>query len=183
LIDGVRPNDEFRSRLERGKELFEDYIIQGHTEIYVPGSRHTFRGHADQVSLSQAGMSYQVELGVPSGAIRGEDLNYRYKGLDGVYCSADECFVTASYFKDANFGVLVSVVSPAQMVRKTLHYLQFGVIPLNFTVPVLNGFHDFLDELFEIIPRVLITDSTLQDGSEARRLRDERKPFDGNAGV
>lgn len=177
LENGIKPNEEFRSRLERGKYLFEEYAIRGHAEIYVPGSRHVFLGQADQISLSNAGRAYLVQHGVPSDAIRGEDLNQRYKGTDGVYCSADECFVAASYFKDADFGTLVSVVSPGQMIRKTLHYIQFGVIPLNFTAPVLNGFHDYLDELFEMIPRILTTDSTLQGYSdEARQLRAERKP-------
>lgn len=178
LKSGLYPNEEFSARLNRGLELYTVYAGAGRdVEIYVPGSRHKYKGVADQISLSTAGRSYLIEHGVPDAAVRGEDLNLRYKGSDGVYGSADECFVAASFYKDANFGVLVSVSSPAQMLRKTLHYFEFGVVPLNFTASVQSGFHDYLDELFEQIPKVLTIDSTLQgDSAEAMRLRKERKP-------
>jgi hypothetical protein len=180
LRNGLYPNDEFRSRLDRGRELFETSKTGGNVEIYVPGSRHVFEGRADKISLSEAGRCYLIEQGVPAFAIHGEDLNVKYKGKAGVYGSADECFVAASYYRDSGFGVLASVCSPAQMLRKTLHYIEFGVIPLNFTVPVVAGFHDYLDELFEQIPRVLFGDSRLQgDSADAKKLRDERKPKDG----
>jgi hypothetical protein len=178
LRDGLFPNEEFRARLDRGRELFEAYHAAGRpVEIYVPGSRHTHEGTPDQVSLSAAGRTYLEQQGIPAISIRGEDLNQRYKGADGVYGSADECFVAAAYFRDGDFGVLGSVVSPAQMMRKTLHYIEFGVFPLNFTVPTLVSYHDYLDELFVKVPRVLAVDSTLQgDSEEARRLRNERRP-------
>jgi hypothetical protein len=180
LTDGVYPNDEFRARLNRGKEVFDRYRAVGdRVEVYVPGSRHVFQGRPDRISLSEAGRTYLISAGVPAAVIRGEDLNVRYKGADGVYGSADECFVTASYYKDAGFGTLVSVLSPTQMLRKTLHYIEFGVVPLNVTAPTMEGFHDYLDELFERIPRVLTVDSGLQhDSADARRLREERMPSD-----
>jgi hypothetical protein len=179
LRNGLYPNDEFSARLDRGRELFEIYKTGGDVEIYVPGSRHVFEGHTDQVSLSDAGRCYLIEQGVPASAIHGEDLNVKYKGEEGVYGSADECFVAASYYRDSGFGGLASVCSPAQMLRKTLHYIEFGVVPLNFTVPVVDEFHDYLDELFEKIPRVLFGDSRLQgDSADAKKLRDERKPKD-----
>jgi len=181
LTDGLYPNEEFQARLDRGKELFEMYSVEaGMVEIYVPGSRHVFEGRADRISLSEAGGRYLEQHGVPRRIIRGEDLNWRYKGKDGVYGSADECLVAASYFRDANYSTLASVVSPMQMLRKTLHYIEFGVVPLNYTVPILNAFHDYIEELFEQIPNVLSVDSTLQgDSAEAKRLREERKPKDG----
>jgi hypothetical protein len=180
LVDGLYPNAEFRARLDRGKELFDRYAADGgKVEIYVPGSRHTFEGRPDRVSLSDAGRSYLVSTGVPSSAIHGEDLNSKYKGSEGVYGSADECFVAASYYKDAQFGTLISVCSPAQMLRKTLHYIEFGVVPLNVTAPTLSGFHDYVEELFEKVPLVLAVDPTFQgDSAEARRLREERRPDD-----
>jgi hypothetical protein len=180
LRDGLYPNNEFSARLDRGRELFETYKTGGReVEIYVPGSRHVFEGRADQVSLSDAGRCYLIEQGVPASAIHGDDLNVKYKGEEGVYGSADECFVAASYYQDSEFGVLASVCSPAQMLRKTLHYIEFGVVPLNFTVPVVDEFHDYLDELFEKIPRVIFGDSRLQgDSADAKKLRDERKPKD-----
>jgi hypothetical protein len=180
LVDGLHPNDEFRARLNRGKELYDRYRGTGdRVEIYVPGSRHVFHGQPDRISLSEAGRAYLISTGIPEAAIHGEDLNVRYKGEDGVYGSADECFVAASHYKDAGLGTLVSVLSPAQMLRKTLHYIEFGVVPLNVTVPTLDGFHDYFDELFEKIPRVLTVDASLQHGSsDARRLREERTPSD-----
>ncbi len=178
LDDGIHPNDEFRARLERGKQLFELYrAASDRVEVYVPGSRHVFEGRPDRTSLSEAGRSYLIDNGMPPSAIRGDDLNSQYKGAEGVYNSADECFVAASYYKDTNFGILISVCSPAQMLRKTLHYIEFGVVPLNVTVPTLSSFHDYIDELFDKIPRVLTIDPSLQGHSaEARRLREERKP-------
>jgi hypothetical protein len=178
LTGGLRPNEEFRARLDRGSELFHRYGGGDRfCEIYVPGSRHVFEGQADRISLSEAGRTYLAEHGVPAGAIRGDDLNIKYKGDDGVYGSADECFVAASYYRDGEFGTLVSVCSPAQMIRKTLHYIEFGVLPLNFTAPVADGFHDYLNELFVQVPQVLGVDARVQgDSAEAKRLRAERKP-------
>jgi hypothetical protein len=177
LDDGLRPNEEFRVRLDRGQELFRRYREDGQfCEVYVPGSRHAFHGRADRVSLSEAGGAYLAGRGVPSSAIRGDDLNVRYKGDEGVYGPADECFVAASYFRDAEFGTLASVCSPAQMIRKTLHYIEFGVVPLNFTAPVANGFHDYLNELFIQVPQVLGVNARVQgDSAEARRPRWERR--------
>jgi hypothetical protein len=180
LTGGVRPNEEFRTRLERGRELFDRYREGGHAcEIYVPGSRHVIGEVTDRVSLSEAGCTYLAERGVPAAAVHGDDLNLKYKGSEGVYGSADECFVAASYYRDGDFGILASVCSPAQMIRKTLHYIEFGVVPLNFTAPVMEGFHDYIDELFIQVPYVLAVDSRVQgDSTEARRLRAERKPRD-----
>ena len=182
LLDGVRPNREFSARLDRGQELFYQCEAFGnYVEIYVPGSRHTFEGKPDRISLSEAGQASMIRKGILSSAIHGDDLNARYKGSEGVYGSADECFVAASHYKDGDFGTLISVCSPAQMLRKTLHYIEFGVIPLNYTVPVADGFHNYLEELFEKIPRVLSVDPRLQgDSADARTLREERKPGDQN---
>lgn len=165
--------------LDRGKELF-DILSRTHrrVEIYVPGSRHVFRGKADAISLSQAGKAYLGAAGVALDVIRGDDLNERYKGAEGVYGSADECFVAASYFMGNDFGLLASVVSPAQLFRKALHYIEFEVLPLSYSVPTMNSYHNILDELFEEVPHVLYADGTLQGdhSDKARRLREERKP-------
>jgi hypothetical protein len=179
LIDGVRPGAEFAFRLECGKDLFEKLASRGYpVEIYVPGSRHEFEGRADRLTLSKAGQDYLESSGVPREVIHGDDLNEHYKGDEGVYGSADECFVASSYFRDNQFGRLMSVASPAQMLRKTLHYIAFGVLPLNYTAPTDYSYHDYLHEIFVSIPHVLLIDGTLQDSSseEARRLRRERRP-------
>ncbi|GAA3028372.1 hypothetical protein [Kitasatospora sp. NPDC127067] len=179
LVDRAVPGEEFAARLRRGHELFQEYADTGRpVEIYVPGSRHRHLGVEDESSLSRAGGDFLGKLGIPSSAVHGDDLNERYKGDAGVYGSADECFVASSYFKDGDFGTLVSVCSPAQMMRKTVHYLQFGVYPLNHTAPTAEGFHDFLYELLVAVPQVMSTDDTLQDaGSDgAGRLRADRRP-------
>src|SRR5262249_39800186 len=137
-------------------------------EIYVPGSIHMFEGRPDKVSLSKAGSEFLGQQGLPLHLIRGDDLNERYKGEDGVYNSADECFVAASYFKDGRFGHLYSVLSPAQVFRKTLHYLEFGVLPLNYTAPSLETFHNYIGEIFEAIPYVLFVDHSLQESDSIR---------------
>lgn len=179
LTEHGSPGPEFEARLQRGFSLFREIHAQGvHVEIYVPGSRHRFEGREDPVSLSASGSTYLQELGVPPDRLHGEDLNARYKGSAGVYGSADECFVSARYFLDQNFGRIYSVVSPSQMLRKTLHYIAFGILPLNVTAPVTDSYHDYLYELFEAIPHVLLIDDTLQgDASqEGHRLRNERRP-------
>ncbi|MGW3179037.1 hypothetical protein ACWDD9_07215 [Kitasatospora sp. NPDC001119] len=182
LADRAVPGEEFEARLRRGHELYRGYLEAGRpVEVYVPGSRHRHLGVEDENSLSRAGGEFLEKLGVPAPVVRGDDLNERYKGEAGVYGSADECFVAASYFRDGGFGTLVSVCSPAQMMRKTLHYLQFGVYPLTHTAPTAEGFHDFLYELLVAVPEVMGTDDTLQDpGSDgAERLRSDRRPSTG----
>jgi hypothetical protein len=179
LTDGYLPNEEFEKRLLLAKELYEQETRAGNrVEVYVPGSIHMYEGTADKISLSEAGREFLIEKGVPSESIRGDDLNKRYKGEEGVYNSADECFVSASYFKDADFGQLYSVHSPVQVFRKTLHYLEFGVLPLNFTAPAHRTFHNYIGEIFEAIPYVLFVDHSLQgrDSIRARELRESRKP-------
>ncbi|WP_433065604.1 hypothetical protein [Dactylosporangium sp. CS-033363] len=179
LAGGVTPGVEFAARLERGAELYRQLRAGGErVEVYVPGSRHRAGEVDDAVSLSAAGTRYLREAGLPAADLHGDDLNARYKGAEGVFGSADECFVAARYFLDAGFGRLYSVCSPSQLMRKTLHYIAFGVVPLNVTAPVDEPFHDYLYELFEAVPHVLGVDGTLQGpGSrEAERLRRERRP-------
>jgi hypothetical protein len=179
LVGGLRPGDEFAQALQLGQQLFEALRRDGkEVEIYVPGSRHQHHGVADQVSLSTAGRAFLVARGVPAESIQGDALNERYKGTQGVYCSADECFVAASHFRDGHFGTLVSVVSPVQLFRKTLHYIEFGVVPLNHTAPVALPFHRYIDEIFSALPYVLLADPSLQspDSELARVFRAERAP-------
>jgi hypothetical protein len=179
LVNGHEPGEEFTARLDLGHELFERFRRDAtRVEIYVPGSRHVHEGIADKISLSSAGTMYLLSLGVPAHAIHGDDLNLAYKGVAGVYGSADECFVAASYFKDEDFGRLISVVSPAQLLRKTLHYAAFGVLPLSYTAPTEVMFHDYVEEVFNKIPYVLLKDHDLQspDSEAANVLRGERKP-------
>lgn len=179
LVDGSKPGIEFAARLDKGIQVFHDNTRNGmHAEIYVPGSRHMYNGKEDELSLSEAGVSYLRERGIPDHALHGQDLNIRYKGDSGVYGSADECYVAASYFKDQEFGQLASVCSPAQVMRKALHYIAFGVLPLCYAEPVDVMFHSYVDEAFRGIPHVLFEDHDLQssDSAGAAVRRAQRRP-------
>lgn len=181
LVEGEIPNEEFTKRLLLGKRLYEEERGAGkRVEIYLPGSRHVHEGVEDMISLSEAGRRFLLKQGVPGDVIRGDDLNSKYKGEKGVYNSADECFVASSYYKSRNFGALLSVLAPAQVFRKTLLYIEFGVIPLNYTAPTLDTFHSYIGEIFDAIPYVLFVDHDMQgeDSIRANELRNLRAPKD-----
>lgn len=181
-VDGEKPGEEFSARLMKGRELSMENRNRGmEVEIYVPGSRHMWDGVADKISLSEVGMRFLIEKGMPKKFLHGEDLNVRYKGsapLPGVYNSADECFVAASYFKDGDFGQLLSVVSPVQLPRKALHYIWFGVIPQFYTAPTRKTFHNWTDEASSSIPYILNVDPDWQSANSERGIssRMERMP-------
>lgn len=183
LIDGIYPDPEFTTRLQRGAELYHASLGAGRAaEIYVPGSRFMDSGIEDKVTLSTAGGRYLVEHGIPAAAVRGDDLNERYKGPNapqpGVYCSADECFVAARYWTDAGFGRLLSVASAGQLLRKMLHFVDFGVYPLMYSAPTLEAAHDPVYEALVMIPDVLFEDADLQaaDSRRAIAFRQSRMP-------
>lgn len=179
LSDGVTPNSEFRARLDAGLRLFHEFDKQEiAVQIYVPGSRHKHDGVEDSVSLSQAGCTYLRHRGVPGDVIHGDDLNDRYKGKQGVYGSADEAYVASSFFRDEGLGRLISVMSPAQLMRKSLHYLAFGIYPLSYAVPIFPAFHDYVDEALKSVPHTLFVDHDLQsqESAEAAKLRSLRYP-------
>jgi hypothetical protein len=180
LVGGLYPNAEFRARLDRAVQVYGEYRSRGMSaEFYVPGSRHVDEGLPDKVSLSHAGLEYLLKQGIPSEQLHGDDLNDRYKGDDGVYGSADECFVAASYFKDQGFGSLATVLSPVQLPRKMVHYIHFGVIPLAFTAPTDDPYHDLVHELFVALPHALLVDGAAQgpESDLARALRATRRPL------
>ena len=56
LIDGTTPNSEFAARLDESIELLNK--IGSNAHIYVPGSRHSYNGIDDKISLS-----YEVKHG------------------------------------------------------------------------------------------------------------------------
>lgn len=177
LKDGKFPGEEFEKRLDKTIELYNTLKQEGkNVKIYVPGSRHMQNGVKDKISLSLCGKIYLVEHGVPANDVYSVGMNQKYKGLLGVFNSADECFVASQIFKNENFERLISVVSPAQMYRKTLFYIQFGIMPLNVTAPTLNSFHNYINEVFCSLPKVLTMDSTWQanDSEFAYNSRNER---------
>src|SRR5262245_60896095 len=179
LIDGTIPNEEFEKRLLLGKSIYEKERAQGQSvQIYIPGSVHVHNGIKDKISLSRAGRVFLEGKGVPGEDLFGEALNEKYKPGKGVYNSADECYVASCYFKDSEFGRLISVCSPAQMMRKTIHYIEFGVLPLNYTAPVCESHHNYFYEIFEAIPYALFVDPSMQgeDSIKANEIRNQRAP-------
>lgn len=179
LLDRVSPNEEFGLRLDLGEGLYRKFTEEGkEVKIYVPGSRHSEDGIDDEVSLSVAGARYLIDKGVPGGDIFSDDANEKYKPEEGVYNSSDECFVASELFRDLGFGDLHCVCSPIQVARKALSYIAFGVMPVFHTVSARRMFHNFADETFLYVPRLLEDGTGLQgEGSaESQRLRDERVP-------
>lgn len=177
LAEDGTPGKEFTLRLDRAVELYQSLTAEGKkVRIFVPGSRHQYQGVADAVSLSDAGKEYLAKKGIPKKNILGMDQIKKFKGEDGVYNSADECFVASEIFKKGDYHRLYCVCSSAQMLRKKLFYLAFGVIAQFHTVDADRMFHNDLYEIFETIPYVLYEDHTWQDpaGKEYQRTRAER---------
>jgi len=179
LDNGRFPNEEFKQRLLLGKSLYQNEKKKGKcVEIYVPGSRHMHKNIVDEISLSQAGVNFLLKKGLAKKNINGENLNFKYKGKEGVYNSADECFVASSYFRDGGFGILYSVLSPVQIFRKALHYIWFGVLPLFYTAPTQDTYHDYIREVYDLIPYVRDFDPDMQSDSSywGNKWRKERIP-------
>lgn len=175
------PGEEFRRRLDTAMEIGAKYEELGcNVMYYVPGSRHRHNGISDLVSLSKAGCDYLRRKGIPEEQILGEDANEQYKGGEGVYNSADECFVASRIFLEGEYERLICVCAPNQVFRKTLFYIEFGVLPQCYSVPADSMFHSALGEIFDSLPGVLYSDHTWQDPqSEAfRNARAERVPLD-----
>lgn len=181
-LRGERPNREFEARLKCAVRLYKKLMQMDNKErvvkIYVPGSKHKFNGKTDPISLSAAGKAYLVSQGIPAEDIFGDEANDQYKREDGVYNSADECYVASELFKAGNYGCLFCICSPAQTMRKTLFYYEFGILPQCISVPTQKMFHSVIDELFDAIPNVLYRDHDWQDKTKEAFIesREERKP-------
>lgn len=174
LVMGRFPDAEFSERLNYAAELYHRFRTNEKdlpVMIYVPGSRHRSGTMSDCVSLSAAGREYLLEKGIPSEDVLGDEENRRYKGDDGVYNSADECFVASGLYNERFFKKLCCVCSPGQAARKQLFYLAFGVIPEIYTVPCDDSAHDFVYELLEAVPDVIYRDHTWQDKDSPNRIR------------
>jgi hypothetical protein len=178
LKNGTMPDEEFSARLLQAKQLYQLHTNAGKkVEVYIPGSRHKEGSHIDAITLSQAGVDFLVAQGLPATSLHGEDLNQKYKGEAGVYNSADECFVAASYFKDGMFGQLLSVVSPVQLMRKALIYIWQGTLPLFYTAPTQNTYHNWVQEIYNTLPEVRDNDPDWQgkDSKFGQMSREMRK--------
>ena len=175
LKDGKTPDKAFQERLDFGIELYEKLKQEGRdVHLYVPGSIHI----PDTVALCTAGITYLQESGrVDPKDILDESVNEEYKGADGVYNSADECYVASEIYKDGDYEDLYCICSANQMLRKKLFYFRFGVIPKMWAVPD-DSFHSDIGEIFESIPDVLEKDPDWQkkDSFQFIRTRKERMP-------
>lgn len=148
LEDGLHPDSEFRARLDRTIELYHKLCQENEVvHIYVPGSLHKENGVSDQCTLSTAGRRYLIERGIPDVIILGDRENEQYKGNEGVLNSADECFVVSRIFFDGKYRELHCVCSPIQVTRKWFYYLEFGLVPLIHSVPVVDS--DVMDIVTE----------------------------------
>lgn len=148
LEDGLHPDSEFRARLDRTIELYHKLCQENEVvHIYVPGSLHKENGVSDQCTLSTAGRRYLIGRGIPDVIILGDRENEQYKGNEGVLNSADECFVASRIFFDGKYRELHCVCSPIQVTRKWFYYLEFGLVPLIHSVPVVDS--DVMDIVTE----------------------------------
>lgn len=94
-----------------------------------------------------------------------------------VHNSSDECYVACRLYDDLGYREMRCVCSPVQLLRKALSYIQFGHMPLMYSVPLNDMFHSYADEALLYIPRLIADGNGLQgDSQEADRLRQERKP-------
>lgn len=148
LEDGQHPDFEFRARLNRTIELYHKLCQENEVvHIYVPGTLHKENGISDQCTLSTAGRRYLIERGIPDVIILGDRENEQYKGNEGVLNSADECFVASRIFFKGQYRELHCVCSPIQVTRKWFYYLEFGLVPLIHSVPVVDS--DVMDIVTE----------------------------------
>lgn len=148
LEDGLHPDFEFRARLNRTIELYHKLCQENEVvHIYVPGTLHKENGISDQCTLSTAGRRYLIERGIPDVIILGDRENEQYKGNEGVLNSADECFVASRIFFDGKYRELHCVCSPIQVTRKWFYYLEFGLVPLIHSVPIVDS--DVMDIVTE----------------------------------
>lgn len=178
LHDGIYPNEEFQKRLDTAIQLSHQLGCKN-VWFYVPGSRHKFDGVDDKISLSEAGKNYLIEHGIDANRIYADETNQKYKGEQGVYNSADECYVASCIFKDKQFGRLICVCSPYQTMRKTFYYLEFGLIPECYGVPVNAMFHNPVSEFFGSLHYTVYDDPSWQDSQSEAAInsRLDRKPL------
>ena len=170
LDDEGRPGTEFERRLRFAMEIGKS-IRNAPVHYYVPGSLH----NGDTLSLSDAGRNFLIENGIPNSDIFGDEKNAEYKEEDGVYNSADECFVSSEIFKAGDYGRLICVCSPYQTMRKTFHYLEFGVLPECYGIAAPSLFHDVVSEYFGSLDHVVYRDHSWQDVNSAAFLETRKK--------
>lgn len=178
LVNGELPNEEFIGRLHAGIELYKKLKTDGKTvKIYVPGSIHANNGQPDSISLAEAGKRYLLAQKVSPKDIFADETNRKYKGSDGVYNSADECYVASMIYRDGGFDGLCCFCSPAQVLKNQLFFLENGILAEIYSVPSSARYHNPYYEAGVIVPEVLHYDHSWQrDSFYGEKTRKERKP-------
>ncbi len=183
------PKDEFKARLDRAIKIYKEYCDNGWTvNIYVPGSLHQAKNKrgeyvVDPISLSESGKNYLIGHGVNPQDILGQETNDEYKGSDGVYCSADECYVSSNLFLNGDYQRFIVICSPVQAMRKMLYYILFSTKPIIYAespqTHLVATFHDYVDEAINCIPNVIKSMDDMQspDCEMAIKMREDRNPL------
>jgi hypothetical protein len=156
LKEGKFPEEEYAKRLDIACELIDE-----DTYIYLPGSLHI----SDEMPLSEAGKEYLLKKGVPEDRIITTE--------DEVYNSTDECKVASRILLENEFAELICICSPAQLMRKALSYISFGVYPSFKIASCDELFHSYVEEATRNIPILLNGGKELE--REKERLYEERK--------
>lgn len=157
LKEGKFPREEYAKRLDIVCELVDE-----DTYIYLLGSLHA----PDDIPLSEVGKEYLLKKGVPEDRliITGDE----------VYNSTDECKVASRILVENEFAELICICSPAQLMRKALSYISFGVYPSFRIASCEELFHSYVEEVTRNIPILLNGSKELE--REKERLCEERKP-------
>lgn len=150
LKESKFPGEEYAKRLDIAYELMSEDVY-----IYLPGSLHI----PDEIPLSEAGKEYLLKKGVPE---------------DEVYNSTDECEIASRILIENEFAELICICSPAQLMRKALSYISFGVYPSFKIASCDELFHSYVEEATRNIPILLNGGRELE--REKERLCEERKP-------
>ena len=186
--DGT-PGEEFRARLDRSIKLYNEYCADGWSvNIYVPGSLHQIKNKqgayvVDPLPLCESGKKYLINSGISEKDILAQEANAKYKGENGVYCSADECYVSSNLFMEGNYQRFMVVCSPVQAMRKMLYYILFSTMPIVFTESprshYTTTFHNYIYEAIKSIPDIIKSMDDMQenDCADAIKIRKERNPF------
>lgn len=189
LTPNGTPGEEFKARLNRAINLYNEYRkANWKVTIYIPGSLHQIKDNTgrfiiDKIPLCESGKNFLIENGVDKEDILGQESNIKYKGKYGVYCSADECFVSSKIFFDNNYQRFISICSPAQAIRKALYYILFETLPIIYTESpqshISSSFHNYVYEAIESVPRIIASMNDMQDinCSEATQMRKSRNPY------
>lgn len=156
LMEGKFPGEEYAKRLDIACELMGEYVY-----IYLPGSLHI----PDEMPLSEAGKEYLLQKGVSEDRIITTE--------DEVYNSTDECKVASRILVENEFAELICICSPAQLMRKALSYISFGVYPSFRIASCDELFHSYVEEATRNIPILLNGGEGLE--REKKRLCEERK--------